>query len=174
MNFSQFKQIFLAHTGLNDGDVQDSVLAVWLNEAQLDLAYECGEMDVAHYSGVPPAEGWELPEDCLTVVDGDDGFFVNNLNKVSFSTGSGGDIYYRKYPNVFTGVLTDECYLPRAVQHLMPIFAAARYWDMESEGDSEEMNLATKWMNYYQMGKATALRNLDQARSHLQRWKIED
>lgn len=174
MQFSELKSIFLSHTGLNDGDVQDSTLAAWMNEAQLDLSYICGEQAVQNYAGMSPAEGWPLPEDCLTVTGGDEDFYFNNLGRIAFTNGSGGNIFYRKYPIRLTGSLTDECLLPEAVQYLLPIFAAARYWDMESEGDVEESQLGTKWMNYYQMGKATAIRNLSQAGSQLQRWHIEE
>lgn len=174
MQFSELKNIFLAHTGLNDGDIEDSIISIWMNEAQRDLAYECGEQAAESYEGAQPIEGWAMPDNCLKIIDGDRDFYINNLGRIVFTAGGGGVIYYRKYPTSFTGAHLDESDLPEAVQHLLPIFAAARYWDRESEGDTEEMNLSTKWMNYYQMGKATAIRNLSQAGCGLQKWTIAE
>ena len=42
----------------------------------------------------------------------------------------------------------------------MALFASSRYWDKESEGDSEESNHANKYMGYYLNGKKTALNKM--------------
>jgi hypothetical protein len=58
------------------------------------------------------------------------------------------------FPVLFTGSQEDAVSsLPAVLHDLLPVFAASRYWDRESEGDNEESRQGAKYMEYYQQGK---------------------
>jgi hypothetical protein len=54
----------------------------------------------------------------------------------------------------------------------MAMFAASRYWDMESEGDGEESNHAGKWLSYYYQGKNAAKSRLPGASFDVTGWTV--
>ena len=63
--------------------------------------------------------------------------------------------------------------LPASVHHLLPLFAASRYWLTEAEGDGEEMTQSNTYMQYYLAGKAQMLsrvRNLGGSR--VDAWQV--
>lgn len=119
--FFDLKTAFEAHTGMS-GEIDDAELAIWFNEAQLDLAVDCGIK--------------ELP--AL--------FDAGNSSAVSE--------------------------LPPVLHDLLPIFAASRYWDRESEGDTEESMHGTKWMSYYQQQKALRKAMLNLGGEKPQQWAV--
>lgn len=166
MNFSALVNLFEAYTQ-TDGAADNVVLALWFNEAEADLAYDLGP--VVKYTYTEEAAEYEPPLDCLRILAGD--FSRTPQGKLVFS----GDktIYYRQLPASFTGADGEaESPLPLSVHPLLAMFAASRYWDQESEGDGEESAHATKWMNYYQLGKARAVSRLDLAGERVERWNV--
>ena len=165
--FQELKNRFDALTGLND-EIDNAVLAIWFNEAQLDLAFELGEIATEEYAaGAEQA----LPPALLRIVDCSAEYTLTPDGKLTLP--GGGVLYYRRAPAMFTGTEMDAVSeLPEAVHHLIPLWAASRYWDMESEGDGEESSHASKWMAYYQQGKTYCLQLLDQARAALSEWRI--
>ncbi len=120
--FSELKKSFETHT-LSNNEVDNADLAIWLNEAALDLALDC-----------------RLPQ----------------------------------LPSPFNGDEGDQvCDLPILLHDLLPLFAAARYWDRESEGDNEESMHGNKWMAYYLQGKNLRRAMLSFNESEPQNWQIE-
>jgi len=59
---------------------------------------------------------------------------------------------------------------------LLPLFAASRYWDRESEGDREETGHGTKWMEHYMRRKALLLSKAMHLFGHEkpERWVVVD
>lgn len=170
MNFTELNNLFESYTG-TEGEVESSEFAVWLNEAQLDLAYDFGTvekwMPEENETGAYP-----LPEDCLVLIEADKDFYYLPNGDISFY-GSPGNMYYIKYPAEFTGLESEQVSeLPPAIHNLMAMFAASRYWDGESEGDGEESAHATKWMSYYLQGKAQAKSRLQTRGSRVTEWRV--
>ena len=165
------KNAFEVYIG-SAGEVDNAQLALWFNEAQLDLAYEMG-----------PVRSMELrvnegavfsPDDCcLRILASDLDFCHQPDGTLMFSNGGSGKLYYRAMPLPFTGIDDDqESELPLALHYLPALFAASRYWDSESEGDGEESAMANKWMSYYFQGKNQAKNRLDSAAMDIDRWQI--
>lgn len=172
MDFSKLTEMFESYTGTSS-EIDPAQLALWLNEAQLDLSSALSVPVKYTYMNVLAGEEYELPAGCMRIVDALANYSETPDGKIVFATGGDIDIYYRGMPTPFTGVdMTQTSALPEATHHLMAIFAASRYWDMESEGDGEESNHATKWMNYYLMGKQQAISVLDVAGTKVDRWMV--
>lgn len=174
MKFSELKAAFESYIGAV-GEAEDASLALWLNEAQLDLAYDFGAIRTEGYSAVAGA-GQVLPEDALVLLDATDTYIINALGQIVFENGGSVDLYYRAVPADFSGLDQEqESTLPKAVHNLMAIFAVSRYWDKESDGDAEESGHATKWLSYYYQGKNTAKAKLNAVGgNHLDRWIVTD
>ncbi|MEG1997129.1 MAG: hypothetical protein RR051_01660 [Clostridiales bacterium] len=80
---------------------------------------------------------------------------------------------YRQEYQAFTGTDPEQvCGLHPALHDLIPLFAAARYWDRESEGDYEESSLGTKWMNYYRLGKEERKKQVEGIFPKLDHWQV--
>ncbi|MBR5430483.1 MAG: hypothetical protein IK116_08180 [Firmicutes bacterium] len=171
MNFAELAQAFTAYTGAVD-QVDNAQLALWFNEAQLDLAYDLGpvsrlELNAAAGDTLLPGADWL----CLTGCDLEYRRLADG--RLLFPAGGQGCLYYRALPPAFTGVNGDqESTLPAPVHYLLALFAAARYWDMESEGDGEESAHAGKWLSYYYQGKNLARSRLPGSRSDAEQWTV--
>lgn len=168
MNFNGLKNLFENYTGVQ-GEIEDAGLAMWFNEAQLDLAYDFGNVIELSITDNTPVS----LDDCLRVVDCTSTYSVKPTGDIILDS-TPATLWYVQIPEQFTGADQDqESVLPGVLHYLMAIFAASRYWDMESEGDSEESNHATKWMTYYQAGKAQAKSRMQTVGPKLDRWRIE-
>lgn len=175
MTFAELKTIFEGHTGVND-DVSDQ-LAAWFNEAQIDLANDFGKVikDISgDYADVTSGNEYDLPDRCLNITDCSCDYSLTPDRKIVFDEGGAVTLYYRQIPTMFVASTPDTvCDLDERVQQLLPMFAAARYWDMESEGDYEESGHGTKWMSYYLQGKARFKRAFDTWNTNIDRWVVE-
>ena len=159
MTFNELVALFEAYTG-TEGEVEEAQLAMWFNEAQLDLAYDMGSVVCWEPAG---GTSYDVPEDCLRIIDSTGDYTISPDNKILLDT-EGTVLYYFKTPTPFTGADQDqESELNKALHTLLAMFAASRYFDQESEGDTEESNHATKWMSYYLQGKNTARTKLQTA-----------
>ncbi len=171
MTFGELKTLFESYTGIAD-DVDNAQLALWFNEALLDLAYDLGPVESAEISAADndycPGEHW------LSLVACDIPYTRLPDGKLRFGSGSG-KIYYRAAPQAFNGIDHDqEGALPKAAHYLPALFAAARYWDTESEGDGEESNQAAKWLSYYYQGKNLARARSLAGQSQIGAWRVEE
>lgn len=175
MNFFELVAAVEAYTGVA-GEIDDAEMAVWFNEAQLDLALDFAPIKTAvvtaNADGVAP-----VPPDNIRIIDSPSDFDWASDGQLVFRSGPGEHtIYYRAMPapeHVFTGADPDQTPdLPYMLHYLLSIFAAARYWDRESEGDTEEMNLANKWLSAYYAAKKNMLSKLDQAGGKIDRWRV--
>ena len=177
MDFADLRDLFENYTGVSESEVEDIDLALWFNEAQLDLAYDFGNIkEYVYEDGVEAGELNDLPVDLINLVDSTIPYEITLTGKIAFAQNGTPSIYYRAIPLSFTGTepeATSE--LHEALHYLLAIWAASRYWDKESEGDGEESQHATKWMNYYYQGKAVALSKLSIVNgiNKLDKWIIE-
>lgn len=172
MTFGELRTLFESYTGAVD-EVDSTQLALWFNEAQLDLAYELGPIQSMEFNSdgtgcIQPGENW------LTVVGCD--LPYQRMPDGSLrpeGDGSGKKIYYRTAPALLTGTDSQEqSQLLPALHYLLALFAASRYWDMESQGDGEESTHASKWMSYYYQGKSLAKARLEMSRGPLLQWFV--
>ncbi len=172
MNFGQLQEAFDQYTAA--GEQVDAVqLALWFNEALLDLAYDLGGVETLSLQ-VAAGEEMPLPEDCLRVVGCDLPCSRLPDGGLRFSAGGSGMLYYRATPSLFSGTESGESSgLAEPLQHLPALFAASRYWDLESEGEGEQSNQAAKWMSYYYQAKNLARLRLDSAAGDAERWQVE-
>ena len=168
MNFGELSDLFINYTGA-EGDVDSAQLASWFNEAQLDLAYDftrAEELTLADSEII-------LPSNCLRIVDCSSSYSVLPTGKLMVDS-IPAILYYTPIPEAFTGTNTmQESALPGAIHYLLAMFAASRYWDLESEGDAEESGHANKWMSYYLQGKAAAKSRLNTFGIKLDKWRVE-
>lgn len=172
MTFAQMQEMFEAYTGTSE-EVDSAQLALWFNEAQLDLAYDLGPVQaldlVLDEDGLVSVE-----EDWLTIVGCDRPYSRMPDGRLQLEgTPTDGKIYVRRIPTALTGLdSTEESELPKALHYLPPLFAASRYWDKESEGDGEESNHASKWLTYYYQGKNLAKARLELVRNPVEGWIV--
>lgn len=177
MKYSELVSAFEAYTGVV-GEIDDADLAIWFNEAQLDLALDFGAIKTV---SIQPDENGvaTVPADSIRVLDCDATYGWNAAGQLVVGTADPVSVTYRAMPDpahVFTGTDPDQTPdLPYMLHYLLAIFATAMYWDRESEGDTEEMNLASKWMARYNAGKKNFLNKMNQAGAFVDRWiVIED
>ncbi len=171
MTFADLKSRFEALTGISDCANED--LMVWLNEGQLDLALVAGRIVRQQYSDVLAGEELELPERFLRVEDCDRVYRLTPDGKIIFGLGGEVSLYYRQLPAEFPLFGEGVCEINPLFQDLLPLFAASRYWDRESEGDGEESNHGTKWLKQYLDGKAKRLKALGLWDQQLEQWTVE-
>lgn len=171
MKFSELCQAFTAYTGAVD-QVDNAQLALWFNEAQLDLAYDLGpistlELELAPGDCLRPGTDWLVITGCdLEYQRLPDG-------RLRFTKGGRGALSYRALPPAFSGADGDQkSPLPEPVHYLLAMFAASRYWDMESEGDAEESAHAGKWLSYYYQGKSVSRSRLPGAGFDVKGWTV--
>lgn len=171
MDFSQLKEAFEIHTGITD-EADAAELALWFNEAQLDLAWELSpvkkqSIDVIAGTAFTPPAGW------LCVIGADKDYHITPDGKIIFEEEGPAELYYREIPVSFSGTdEEEESTLHQSLHYLLPIFAAARYWEKESEGDSDESRQASKWLSYYYQGKSLAKSRLFGINDPVDCWKI--
>ena len=189
MTFDKLQQLFISLT--NTDEVEPTTLALWFNEAQLDLALDFGEVKDASLPGLLTLQDSAnlvikdepLPEDLLRILDVQDGngnsvdWEITPQGRIAVSGSGSCTLYYRAMPSVsFDGMTMDtESALPAPLHYLLAFYAAWKFWDMESEGDTEESNHATKFLNYYRNGKADMLAKLDfpgSSNSMVKQWMI--
>ncbi|MBR2783546.1 MAG: hypothetical protein IKD93_05085 [Firmicutes bacterium] len=171
MKFSELTELFAAYTGAED-QADNARLALWFNEAQLDLAYDLGPVSVREIAAEP---GFRLhPEaDWLCVAGCELDYIREADGSLLFPAGGRGRLFFRRLPQAFSGTDGDqESELPRAVHYLLAVFAAARYWDLESEGDGEESAHAGKWLGYYYQGRNLARSRLPGVYNDLRGWRV--
>lgn len=175
MKFSELRDAFEAYTGVI-GEIDDADLAIWFNEAQLDLALDFGRIKTVEL--MPDENGLvSPPPDNIRVIDASNAFRWDSAGSLIFGTDEPVQLTYRAMPDpvhVFTGADQDQTPdLPYPLHYLLSIFAAAMYWDRESEGDPEEMALANKWLARYQTAKKSFLGKLDRAgNSNIDHWVV--
>ena len=169
--FAQLKTQFETITGVDDRD--DAELAIWFNQAQTDLAYDLGVVLKYTFEDTVAEGENTLPTDFISLVSTEDDCVLTPDGKMIFADGGDHVVYYRKIPVDFDGITASQVSELQAMLHnLIPMFAAARYWDLESEGDQEESVHASKWMNYYLQGKAAAIRRLDTGANRVNEWQV--
>lgn len=175
MTFAELKAAFEGITGVTD-DVSDD-LAIWFNEAQMDLVNDFGKVvkDISGtYADVASGSEYALPDRFFNIVKCSCDYSLTPDGKIIFADGGEVTLYYRQIPTMFVASTPDTlCELDERVHQLIPMFAAARYWDMESEGDYEESGHGTKWMNYYLQGKARSKRAFETWNNNIDRWVVE-
>ncbi|MDO4732466.1 MAG: hypothetical protein Q4B50_02975 [Bacillota bacterium] len=172
MTFDQMREMFEAYTGTSD-QVDSVQLALWFNEAQMDLAYDLGPLESAELE--TDEEGCVRPgEDWLTLIGCDLPFRRLPDGRLQLEGETAGKrIYYRRIPKALSGTNgSEESELLPALHYLPALFAASRYWDVESEGDGEESKHASKWLSYYYQGKNLAKARLELARGQLEGWYV--
>ncbi|MEG1603561.1 MAG: hypothetical protein RR051_00345 [Clostridiales bacterium] len=173
MDFAALKNSFAQLTA--DAGVDDASLVVWFNEAQLDIALEAGNVVKQIFADAAAGIGYDKPPRCIRVEDCSVNYTISPEGKLVFAVGGDIDVYYRQAPREFA--LSDsgmKCELDQLLHSLIPLFAASRYWDQESEGDYEESGHGNKWMNYYLQGKAQRIKTLGGWGNQLDRWTVED
>lgn len=180
MNFLELKQSFELNIGAV-GEIDNADLAIWFNEAQNDLSLAFGRIQRKQYTETERTnEGYfALPADLLQVEDvcDSDGYSTKDYAitldmLLDFPSGCP-LLFYRGLPTPFSGIdETQDCSLPLSCQDLIVIYAVARYWDKESEGDYEESNLGTKYRTYYEQGKLARLKLVQQAGGGNKVWTV--
>lgn len=168
MKFHELVALFNTYTGA-EGYADNTQLAQWFNEAQLDLSY-----DLARATETTISENnYTPPSDCLRIVDCSTDYEVTPTGNIMFASVPC-KLYYVALPEPFTGSDTEqESSLDQPLHYLMALFAASRYWDLESEGDTEESGHANKWMGYYLQAKALAKSRMNLFGNKIDRWRIE-
>ena len=175
MNFSQLVSLFESLIDA-EGEVDNSKLAIWFNEAQLDLALDAGEIRQVSLERLSPP-----PADLLSILELTD----EEGNSIDWDTDTAGrlvfdrqkaQLLYRAMPTVsFSGTdNTQESLLPAPLHYLMAYYAAWKYWDAESGGDTEESSHASKFMNYYYQNRSRYLARLNIAGGYgrVKQWQI--
>lgn len=172
MSFDHMRAAFESYIGLSD-DVDTVQLALWFNEAQLDLAYDFGPVMERETGEIPAGYRLKPDDDWLCLLDSSPPCQVQPNGDIVFTKGGSGKLYYRRLPLGLSGVDGgEECELPPALHYLLPIFAAARYWDSESEGEPGESSHASKWLGYYYQGKNQARARLLGVHGEISGWLV--
>ena len=181
MNFSELVRSFESYTGVK-GEVENSDLSEWFNEAQLDLSLYFGPIKTTE--PLTPVSGvLSPPVDTIKIIE-----IQGNGKEISYRKTGGGQIYvgtdqpvsivYRAMPDpahVFDPGNPDpdrEPDLPFAIHYLLAIYATAMYWYRESEGDTEEMNLANFWLAKYNAGISKFIKLMDRAGDDIDHWVV--
>jgi hypothetical protein len=170
MDFGQLREAFITHTGITD-EVDAAELALWFNEAQLDLAWELSQIKRQQLE--PGTSSFVPPDDWLCVMGSNGLYRVSPDGNIIFEGAGATEMYYRQIPENFSGIDDSETSsLHLGLHYLLPIFAAARYWDKESEGDGDESMQASKWLSYYYQGKNLAKSRLFGMNEPIDAWLI--
>lgn len=179
MTFNELVGAFEAYTGVS-GEIDNVDMAVWFNEAQLDLSLYFGNIKTS--APITPVSGViSTPVDNIKIIE-----IQSDGSNLYYRKTGGGQIYvgtdqpvnivYRAMPapeHVFTGTDVEQTPdLPYPIHYLLSIYAAAMYWYRESEGDTEEMNLANYWLAKYNAGKASFIKMMDRAGDDLDHWEV--
>ncbi len=171
MDFSQLAAAFAIHTGITD-EADPAELALWFNEAQLDLAWELAPVK-KYQLEAKAGEAFIPPETWLSVIGADKDYHVGSDGAIIFDEAGPAELYYRELPLSFSGTdAAEESSLHQSLHYLLPLFAAARYWEKEAEGDSDEGRQASKWLSYYYQGKNLAKMRLFGINDPTECWKI--
>lgn len=180
MTFSELVRSFETYTGII-GEVENSDLSEWFNEAQLDLALYFGPIKTVE---IMPVSGiLSPPPDTIKIIE-----ITGSGESIYYRKTGGGQIYvgtdqpvslvYRAMPDpahVFDPENTDpdkEPDLPFAVHYLLAIYATSMYWYRESEGDPEEMALANFWLAKYNAGISKFIKLMDRAGDDIDHWVV--
>lgn len=168
MKFSELRQAFETYTGII-GEVDDADLAIWFNEAQLDLTPDFGPVKTVVLT--PENGRADKPQGCLKVLSP-----CRENVRGQLVLDDATEIDYIGMPSVqFTETDQDQTPdLHNAAHYLLAIHATAMYWARESEGDTEEMNLSNYWLARYRLEK-DRLRNVigQPGSGSVDRWRIE-
>ena len=171
MNFGEMRDAFLSYTGCTD-PLDSAELALWFNEAQLDLSWELAPVKTETVT-VGRGGSFTPPDNWLTIIGGSGHYRVSPSGQVIPEEDGGLELYYRAIPEDFSGIDPDqECALHQGLHYLLPIFAAARYWDKEAEGGDEESAQANRWLSYYYQGKNLAKSRLFGRNEPMYQWEI--
>ncbi|MEG2213721.1 MAG: hypothetical protein RRY35_07500, partial [Clostridiales bacterium] len=142
-------------------------------EAQLDLALTGGNVIKQQYVGIVAGIPVVKPERCIRIEACDCDYRLTPDGKIVFFQSGAIAVYYRQIPSLFPLPTSgDVCELAEMLHSLLPLFAASRYWDRESEGDGEESGHGSKWMKYYVEQKARCLKELGVWDNQLDCWQV--
>ena len=173
MKFSEMVTLFEANT---DTRVDSADLAQWFNEAQLDLAFDFAPVKSYTYADVSANSPQDPPDDNIMIMDCDMNYETNAAGQLIFSDVPA-TIMYRYMPpetSLFVSTEADrESYLPKALHHLMVLWACYRYYVRDGEVDSEEMTAALRWQQDYYIAKNMAKNRLDHSGGgNVRQWTI--
>ena len=119
------------------------------------------------------AESFIPPAEWLCVIGADKLYRVSPEGRIIFEQPGTAELYYRSLPANLSGVdEAESSELHPALHYLLPVFAAARYWEKEAEGDSEESRQASKWLSYYYQGKNLAKSRLFGINEPIDAWQV--
>ena len=69
MNFSELSDMFFSYTGASTSDVDDTDLAFWFNEAQLDLSFDLGPVSTITFENAVAGNPYDIPATALQILD---------------------------------------------------------------------------------------------------------
>lgn len=179
MKYNELVAAFEAYTGIS-GEIDDADIAIWFNEAQLELALYFGTIKTETVT--PDSSGvLSTPVDNIKIIE-----ITSDGQNLYYRKTGGGQIYvgtdqpvtivYRAMPapeHLFDGTDPDcEPDLPYPIHYLLSVYAAAMYWYRESEGDTEEMNLANYWLAKYNAGISKFIKMMDRAGDDVDHWVV--
>ena len=180
MKFYELVRAFESYTGVT-GEVENADLMEWFNEAQLDLSLYFGPIKTV--TETPVSGVISTPVDTIKIIE-----ITGDGENIYYRKTGGGQIYvgtdqpvsivYRAMPDpthVFDPENPDldkEPDLPYPIHYLLSLYATAMYWYRESEGDTEEMNLANYWLAKYNAGKASFIKMMDRAGDNVDHWVV--
>lgn len=150
-----------------DDTVDNSVFLIWLNDAIQDASLKYSPMT----SVVIDASALEytaLPADFLSLIEVLDtqgelcrDFETTEWGSIRFATAGTYTVHYHRMANALTAnddnAVPD---LPTLMHSPLYIFAASRYWDRESMGDTEESDMSSKLMRQYENAMAKIVAKL--------------
>ena len=168
MNVKQIRETF---EGLIDDSVDNSLLLIWINEAQDAIASEYGVKTSKQIIAVTDVE-YPITSDFLRVLevrnsDGEDYIWYNitEWGDISFADDDTYTIHYLKTPTPVAG--NNDIAEPSVhdfLHSLIPVYAAAKFYDRESLGDTEESQMANKLMGQFEYNLAKRVKALKNRR----------
>ena len=163
MNVGQLRAAF---EGLIDDSVDNTLLLIWLNEAQEDIATIYGPIETTTLTAESGVE-YSLPNNFLKVaevrLDGQEyvDYEISEWGQIAFMTGGDFTVYYHKVPDMLAP--NDDNATPQLheiLHSIMSTYAAAKFYDRESLGDPEESAMASKLMGQYEYILARRVKTL--------------